>query len=141
MGADPARRMVYLKIESRGLSPTQISQGVGMAPDEAVAAGEIPPGSVAGRPLGWNRWVLRESGAASSSMDSLLSALHGRLVPIEDGLRSLPRGDCVIGLVIVVYHSLGDGASPGFHIAQDLVKLLADIGAYIDVDQYVLSEE
>jgi Domain of unknown function (DUF4279) len=133
--------MVYLKIESRSLSPTQISQGVGLAPDEAVAEGDIPPGSVAGRPLGWNRWVLREHGTASSSIDNLLSALHGRLVPVEDRLRTLSRGDCMIGLIIVAYHLPGDGASPGFHIGHEFIKLLAGIGAYVDVDQYVLREE
>lgn len=134
-------RLVYLKVVSDTLSPDAITKVVGAGPDEAIAKGTIPPGSVTKRPLSWNRWELREAGDGACDIDSLLRALYDRLVPIRDGLLKLPREESKIELVIVAYHSAEDGASHGFHLDGPLINFIADIGADIDVDQYVLDEE
>jgi hypothetical protein len=130
--------MAYLKIVSDTCTPDWITSKVGVEPDVAVAKGEIPPGSASRRPLRWNRWELRETGGGSSNIDDLVSALYSRLTLVSDGLKSLPKDKCEMELVIVGYYSPGDETSHGFHLDLEFVKLLAIIGADIDVDQYLI---
>ena len=47
--------------------------------------------------------------------------------------------NCVCKLAVVQYYR--DGWNPGYLFSRDLVKLLADINAKIDIDVYCLSED
>jgi hypothetical protein len=112
---------------------------VGVEPDEAVAKGEVPLGSVTGRPLQWNRWKLLETGDESSDIDRLLRALYDRLAPVRVGLQGLPGDECEIELVVVAHYSPDEESTPGFHFDLQFVEFLAAIGAGIDIDQYVIA--
>lgn len=56
-------------------------------------------------------------------------------------LRKLRQAGCDITFQFALYHSPADDGGRGFMLDTPLLKLLADIGAIVDVDQYVLPEE
>lgn len=55
-----------------------------------------------------------------------------------EGLAALASSDCDFVLRVVAYVSEGDQFSPGFALSKDVVSLLANVGAFVDIDLYVV---
>jgi Domain of unknown function (DUF4279) len=136
-----APRRAFLTVISETMTSGQITDFVGVQPDEAVDKGEVAPNSIGGRPSKWTIWKLIEQGSASVDISQLLNALHGRILHIEPLLKNLRETGCEIILQLALYHSLSDETGGGFMRDVPLLRSLADIGASVDVDQYILPEE
>jgi Domain of unknown function (DUF4279) len=134
-------RRAYLAIESESMSPDQISEVLQVQPDEAVAKGTVPANSPTGRPARRTAWKLIEEGSASIGVSFLIEALYKRIFPFRDAMKRLNYEGCDIFLRVVLYHSVADEGSRGFALDPPLIKLLAEIGASIDVDQYLLTDD
>jgi Domain of unknown function (DUF4279) len=134
-------RNVYLKILSDKMTAAQISSFLGIEPDRAITKGEIAQDSISGRPAKWTMWRLAEHGSSSADISELVSALHKRISLIVPGLKELRQSGCEIVLQFALYHSSADEGGRGFTLDAPLLKSLADIGAIVDVDQYVLPDE
>jgi uncharacterized protein DUF4279 len=119
------------------MTADQISDVTGVQPDRAVTKGEVDPCSVTGRPAKWTMWRLIEQGSSSADISELVSALHRRISPIVPGLKKLRQSGCDIVFQFALYHSYADEGGRGFALEAPLLKSLADIGASVDVDQYV----
>ena len=134
-------RNVYLKVLSDEMTVTQISSVLGVQPDRAVTKGEVAHDSITGRPSKWTVWRLVEQGGSSADISELVRALQKRISTIESGLKTLHQSGCKITLQFALYHSSADEGGRGFMLDASLLKSLADIGAIVDVDQYVMPDD
>ena len=60
--------------------------------------------------------------------------LFRRVEPVRDGLRQLRARGCSMKLSVVQY--IWPDSDLGFAIDEDFLQLLAEVGAFIDIDQY-----
>lgn len=137
----PSPRTIYLDVRSEALSPDRISEVVGVSPDEAIMKGEVRANSVSGLPAKWSVWRLIERGSSSVDISELIRVIYQRMLPLKDGLKEVDALGCEISLEVVLYLEPLDECGPGFCLDIPTVKLLAEIGAVVDVDQYLMYEE
>jgi hypothetical protein len=136
-----APRRVFLTVISDAMTSGQITDFIGVQPDETVNKGEVAPNSIVGRPSKWTVWQLIEKGSSSADISQLVNALYERILSIETRLKKLRETGCEVVIQIALYHSPADETGGGFMLDVPLLKSLTDIGASVDIDQYVLPEE
>ncbi len=128
---------VYLRVVSTELDPSQISDRLGHQPDKAQARGE----EIMGHARAHSTWTLTIQPGLVRPEDA-----EGAILAWEDGfkdeLRSLvDNHNCAVSLAIVQEISdLDDPESKGIFLSHPLLVQLTQIGASLDIDQYVLHE-
>ncbi|MGW5929852.1 DUF4279 domain-containing protein [Streptomyces anulatus] len=130
-----SKRSAILLVESGDLSVEEMSNILGQGPDRFRRKGD--PGTNPGRTLKVNIWEVRENVAREEYIGLALDRLWPRILPLQSGLVELSRRGSFIKLSMVQWISAADPHGPGFGIGVDELRFLAEIGAPLDVDQYV----
>lgn len=138
MPTSPGRRYVRFIVTSDRLSGAELQQRIGVSGDRTRTRGEIPEEGRAPSPL--NAWELRTSLPPEESVERHLDQLLERIAPLRDSLRRLAREDCAVILRIVQYMEANEYQGYGIPIPRGWTTLLGDVGASIDIDQYVEAE-
>lgn len=145
---------VYFALRSDELSADQITERLGLEPDERVIRGARTPEPPVPVSHSW-KLVCRKPGMR---VDEQAERVLTRLAPVADQIRALTTtGEVNAELQFVRYfddedapsapsvelygeNGLEVGPEPhyllGFHLSADRLRLLADIGASIDCDEY-----
>lgn len=131
-------RSAALVVSSRSLDLAVMSAVLGLEPDRAHRRGESRAGLNPPRPARDSQWAIVESGDGSRPMSVLLDALMARVVSLRAALGRLRAADSEIDIKLDIeqWVSADDEGGIGFGLVAEHVALLAEIGAYLDVDQY-----
>jgi hypothetical protein len=136
------RRYASLTVISETLTVGEITEALGQFPDDSLSRGERRPGSLVPVVASANSWRIQESSESSSiPVEQLLESLLARVVPLREALTRLSNKGSSIQVSVVQWISTSDGHGPGFGLDSQSVRLIAEIGASFDVDQYVESNE
>ena len=119
------------------LAPEEMSELAGLQPDKWRRKGEIRPEAKFPRPARESSWQLRETADSSMSLSEVIEKLTARALAGRESLLRLAEAGCVVKLDIVHWISPADPHGPGFVLEPQLVSLLAELGATVDVDQYL----
>jgi Domain of unknown function (DUF4279) len=134
-------RSARFRVVSHTHTVDELSGLIDLAPDFTLAAGSVRPDSVLRRPAAENSWELVEAGDSSSDVGDMLERLIDRIAARAENLRVLHSEGCILLISIIQELSPDDDAGPGFSIGFRVLEFLARVGAEIDVDQYVLTDE
>ncbi len=131
---------------------TKISAEFGLAgfdidPDEITALTGIQPSvaSRAGEPLGTrgqvrrkrSTWVVRSDEEESLDTEGHMRAVLARLQPGWQVLSDLGhRYEASLGYIVYAYDQL-----PPLYFAPEVVRQASELGGYLEVDLYILSDE
>lgn len=113
------------------MSVEQMTSIVGHSADFSLAKDAVREGARARIPARWSSWEIRED---ADSVTEAIERLFHRLRPVRDKLRELRNLGCSTTFSIV--QRVGPESNLGFAIDAKDVQLLADAGAFIDIDQY-----
>jgi hypothetical protein len=124
------RRIVSFVVVSERLNADELRRVIGAEPD-------ITSAGTARFPL-QATWRLRAAGSGEVDLSSLIEDVISRVAPLRGALASLradhdPEVTCKLEIVQYVGD---DPYGPGFAIKASHVALLADLRAFVDVDQY-----
>lgn len=145
---------VYFALKSYHLSADQIAERVGLDPDERLVRGSRTPTPPVPVMHSWEL-VCRKPGMR---IDEQVENVLARLEPVKDHIRTLTSGGEVFAVLQLVRFFQDEDAAPaplvelwgehgiefgpepnyllGFHLPVDRLRLLADINASIDCDEY-----
>lgn len=124
-------------IVSQEVTVAEMTEVLGVTPDQALEAGTVPRGTRRRIPAKENSWELFEQADASVDMSDVIDGLGRRVTPLQPGLVELKNRGCVVKLDIVQWVTPADPVGPGFVLESAIIELLAEVGASVDVDQYV----
>jgi len=129
---------VEFVLKSVGLSLAEIQAETGLVADSSTAQGSKHPEGPIPRT---NIWTLQSSDSADP-IERQISTLVNRLLPAKKALRLLcMREDTVAFLTLVRHFYPSDSdLGIGFFIEPAVLRVLSEIGAGIDVDEYDYSE-
>jgi hypothetical protein len=116
------------------MSVDQMTSIMGYSADFSLAKGAIREGARARIPARQSSWEIRED---ADSVTEAIERLFRRLRPVRDKLRELRDLGCSARFSIV--QRVVPESDLGFAIDAEDVRLLADAGAFIDIDQYAES--
>lgn len=140
VGAQPAvltrRTFAYFRAASGSLSLADLVKLLGVDADEGWSVGEAHPRANQGRPVrtftSWHLYPPERGGSVSDQLRSL----YPRVREIRaDAVRA--AGGLTLVLEIVQYIHEQDNVNIGIALDAEWVALLADLGAHIDIDQYL----
>ena len=134
---DTYRRHAALVIVSQEVTVAEMSEVLGVAPDQALEAGTVRSGSILRIPARENSWEIFEQGDSSADMSDIIANVAQRAIPLRPGLVELRNRGCVIKLDLVQYLSPTDPVGPGFVLDTPMIELLSALDGFVDVDQYV----
>jgi Domain of unknown function (DUF4279) len=123
-------RIVRFLVVSDALSSADITEALGVEPDEANDGGSprFPDQS---------SWELVVSGSGSDDLDELIARVLDRVRPLVAALRKLRESEPDIYYTLRVVQYIGpDPVGPGFALEADQMRVLVDVGASLDADQY-----
>ena len=140
VGAQPAvltrRTFAYFRAASGSLSLADLVKLLGVDADEGWSVGEAHPRANQGRPAraftSWHVYPLDRGGSVSDQLTSLyprVRAVRADAVRAAEGL--------TLVLEIVQYLHELDNENIGVALDAEWVALLAELGAHIDIDQYL----
>ncbi|WP_237293016.1 MULTISPECIES: DUF4279 domain-containing protein [Streptomyces] len=131
---------MYLRVVSESLQPAEVSERLGVEPDEATSIGsrrrpQSPPRSQST----WIRHASTEAGARPEHLEPVvlgwgpdLAASLGRLVD---------SGEAAVSLVLVQeIRDLEDPQQKGIFLGPDLMAWVGAARASLDIDQYIYHE-
>ena len=130
MTAAGGQRATFV-LSSEVMSVEQITSATSHPGDFTLARGAIREGATAPIPARVSSWEIHED---ADNVAEAVERLFRRLRPLHDQLRELTGLGCSATFYIVQH--LAPGSDLGFAIDADDLRLLADLGAFIDVDQY-----
>lgn len=134
---DRNSRVAALVIVSDAVSVEALTAAVGVPPDRSLGKGEVRPGSTLPFPAKEHSWEIRESDRRSVAISDVVERLLSRVIPLRDAIMGVKRSGCNVKLEIVQWISDDDPHGPGFSLDANALKFLADVGAFVDVDQYL----
>jgi len=124
------RRIVGFVVVSERLSADELRRIIGAEPDIASAGTARFPFQAT--------WRLRAAGSGEVDLSSLIEDVLSRVAPLRGALASLRADhDREVTCKLEIVQYVGDDpVGPGFAIEASHVALLADLRAFVDVDQY-----
>ncbi len=130
----------YVRVTSFQLQPHEITEVLGVGPDESHEIGDANPYRE-GTFYKWSRWerylVLDDSiPMGTDALTEAIEALDGELA---DRLGELARTSCEVSLSVV--QELDEQSDSGIFLTAAAIGWLARAGAYLDIDQYVFGPE
>ena len=125
--------IVRLKIISKDHTPQNISETVGLQCDESWHRGETRKHTIIIEDD--NGWVIHSGLARAASLDEHLDALWKKVEPVKAQIHRLSSRDTV-EWSCVVYST----AMPALDFGPAIISRLAELGAGLDIDLYVLPE-
>ncbi|GAA2723365.1 DUF4279 domain-containing protein [Actinocorallia aurantiaca] len=130
---------VYLSVRHSSSEPAVVTEAIGLVPDESRTAGR--PYGPTGAPSRSSAWV-RHVGPkdAVARVEDAICEIHKSWGPaVAAGLNGLRRHGWTAQLVIVQrIEGEDDYMSKGISLCRESIEWLAQAGASIDIDQYVL---
>jgi hypothetical protein len=132
MGKSSRMQLVAFVIFSDSISVEKMTSVMGLPADFALDKGAVREGARARIPARHSSWEMREE---SETISEAADRLFQRLKLVRDGLRELREIGCSAKLSIVQY--VTPRSDLGISIKAMDLRLLADAGAFLDIDQYV----
>ena len=129
----------YLRVTSLQLQPGEITQALGVEPDESHGIGEADPDSLGTYKWSvWSRYLVLDDAVpwGTEALTAAIEALGGGLA---DRLGELARTSCEVSLMVV--QELYEDCDSGLFLTAAAVDWLARAGARVDVDQRVFGPE
>ncbi len=144
--ADRSKRLVEFVVTSPHLSGPQLRDRIGLEGDHVETAGE--PFMVGNhlRERVDNAWVVQSSEISNEAashisplapIDEHLDWVFGVIGPVLEPLRALQAENARFVLRVVQYLDRSEFQGHGLGFSQEWTKLLGELGAIIDIDQYV----
>lgn len=123
---------VYFGVFNFDADPQSVTDAIGLQPHQSWRTGESGPHRSRRT---HDRWEFRAPTCAAApfevQLDELLSILEARRDRVRQVVESFEAGICCTA-------KYRDTVNPGFHLSQDVVRRLADLGMSIDFDLFVL---
>jgi hypothetical protein len=132
----PPRR-AYFVMAGGERSPDELTDILGVMPDDVTYKGQARSDAKRSRPALENSWKIIERGGAGADVSVLLEDLYVRLHPIADKIRVFRDAGWTTVVRVVLYASELDETNPSFLLDGKMIALLNDIGAFFEVDMYV----
>ena len=132
---DNQAQEVHLVVSSDVLSVGQLLSLLKSPPDYVCERGAVRTGALVRRPAPENVWKISEVGSRGSYIDTLMSRLMVRIREIRSDLFEAKRLGCSLKIEIVQY--VFENASLGIVFEAEDLLMLGEIGAFIDLDQYL----
>lgn len=135
------RRFVEFVVSSKVLTGAELLHRLGPAdaPVETFGDAVGRPGAV--RVLEWSSWVVSSGLEETASVEAHLSALHGRVRAVVDGVVASGEAPTVEGMLrIVQYLPSSEPQGHGFTIGPEWIEILGELNGALDVDQYVVAD-
>lgn len=130
-------RSVHFVIAGGARSPDELTEILGIAPDDISYEGQARVGVKRPKPARDNSWRIIERGNSDADVSELLESIYLRLRSVASKLRPLRDEGWAIVVRVVVYVSEFDEVSASFVLDAEMIALLRDIGAFFEVDMYV----
>ena len=129
------RQYCYFWLASEAVTPEQISERLGLEPDQTMVMGSrrTTPRVVPAA----HRWEIRCE--THGRLDEQASTVLERIAPAADRVRALvDGGDVEAGLMMVRWFDDPEGGynAMGWSLAPEQVQLLARMGAAVESDEY-----
>jgi hypothetical protein len=137
MVATPNARRVRFVIAGGSRRPAELSELLHAEPDESSYEGQERKSVHRTSIEKENSWILIESGGADCDVSTLLDGMYERLDPISEQLRSVREDGSTVVLRVVQHVTSDDEMNGGFVLDLKLLSLLAEIGAFFELDLYV----
>ncbi|NYT95576.1 DUF4279 domain-containing protein [Salinispora sp. H7-4] len=137
MSDDRNVRVAALVIISDAVDVEALTAAVGVPPDRSLGKGKVRPGSTLPFPAKEHSWEIRESGRRSVAISEVIERLLCRAIPLRNAIMGVKKSGCEVKLKIIQWISDDDPHGPGFSLDGNALKFLADVGAFVDVDQYL----
>jgi hypothetical protein len=119
---------VEFVVASDRLSPSELTNRIGSEPDAAASGTAHHPKQAT--------WELRTAGSGESDLTSLIDGVFERIAPAKEALASICDEGQTTCLLRIIQYVRDEEVGPGFYLGPEKVRLLASLGAFIDVDQY-----
>jgi hypothetical protein len=132
----PPRR-AYFVMTGGEQSPDELTDILGVMPDDVTYKGQARSGAKRPRPALENSWKIIERGGSGTDVSVLLEDLYVRLHPITDKIRVFHDTGWTTVVRVVLYVSELDETSSSFLLDGKMIALLNDIGAFFEADTYV----
>lgn len=128
---------MYFRVASGNRSLADLVNLLGVDADDGWSVGDEHPRADRGRPVrtftSWELYPLDRGGSVSDQ----LTSLYPRVREIRaDAVRA--AGGLTLVLEIVQYLHEQDNVNIGVALDAEWVALLAELGAHIDIDQYLM---
>jgi hypothetical protein len=124
-----ATRKVGFVIVSRRLSAAALKDAMDSEPDASKTGTERFPSQAT-----WELWAF---GSPSDDLSSLIEDVLERARLVRAQVAALRAADPDLACVLrVIQYIHDDPLGPGFALRENDVALLAELGAFVDVDQY-----
>ncbi len=130
---------VYLAAKSRSAEPSTVTEATGLTPNECRTAGRpYGPNGAPSRSSSWVKYIGPKD--AVTRVEDVVCEVHESWGPaVAERLNGLRRHGWEIRLVIVQrIEGEDDHMSKGIALCRESIDWLAQAGASIDIDQYVL---
>jgi len=127
----------YFALKSHTVSVAEMTRRLGLEPDEGVVWGSRHPDRDVPRVHTWK--IIRRG---VETVDEQVQHLVDRLLPVRDELVRLAADPDIDAIMQVVRYFNDDGAAyaeqapGGLRLVPQTVAFLADVGAWIDFDEY-----
>lgn len=133
---DSTRVEVAFCLEGDGFEPDEITARLGILPDSKWRKGEKITGKEILRRQ--SLWEITTGFQQSIVLDEQLAEIYNRIIPIKTLLGEvIERYELDVTLSIVI--CIENGKAPGIHFEKEMIELLNNLNAEIDIDSYVYS--
>jgi hypothetical protein len=131
----------YLRVVSTDLQPDEITEALGVAPDEATAKGSIRRGGTLRQFTSWKRYVTvtAEAGGRPEDFEPVILGWGDQFAQALGALAQNPSVDVSLELVQEI-RDIESAQEKGIYFGPDLMAWLAKARAGLDIDQYIYHE-
>jgi hypothetical protein len=135
MSSDGRARRANLVAFSDTLSVAMMTAIAGITPDSSRSKGDL--GTIVPVAAKEHSWEISETGGRDVPLEVVIDRLFKRAFPMRESFFALRAAGCRFKVELVQWMSASDPHGPGFALDTDVLQFLAELGAFVDVDQYV----
>jgi hypothetical protein len=130
---EKASALARLVVLSDQLSPEELTELLGLAPDKSWRLGELTTG---GRPYRHHGWELDSRLPQDRPAEEQLSDVLERLAPIAPAVGSLANNPAVFRARLwLVRH--GENGNPGLSLSLESIRQIDALGVGLEIDMYI----
>jgi hypothetical protein len=121
------RRVAFVVVRDGG-RPEELAEAIGAPPDASRLRSNRVPAEAT--------WEITARGSGSDDLTQLIESVMARARAVRTGLTAVCSDEHTTAILRVVQYVADDPLGPGFGISSEDVALLAELNAFVDVDQY-----
>jgi hypothetical protein len=117
------------------LSVATMTAIAGITPDSSRCKGGL--GAIVPVPAKEHSWEIGETGGRDVPLEAVIDRLFKRVLRTRESFIALRAAECSFKVELVQWMSASDPHGPGFVLDAEVLQFLAELGAFVDVDQYI----